>query len=263
MTQKRWRTALSNFKAEPETIAGYRLTDIMQNLDFGGSLFVLYQQRIPSPKESRLLNAVLVSVLDHSIVAPSVMSRVVAASGVPLQACVAAGILTIGDVHGGAGQEVARKLGEWVKEAKAAGISMDEKARAIVAEARKTKTLIEGFGHPLHPVSDLRVDTLGAMARELGLVGPHLELMLGIEAAIEQASRKRIPLNIDGVISGILCDLGFDWRLARAFVFVPRAAGIAAHAVEEVVRERGWRVVATADEIEYDGPELRPFPARR
>ena len=75
MTQKRWRTALSNFKAEPETIAGYRLTDIMQNLDFAGSLFVLYQQRIPNAKESRLLNAVLVSVLDHSIVAPSVMSR--------------------------------------------------------------------------------------------------------------------------------------------------------------------------------------------
>ena len=75
-------------------------------------------------------------------------------------------------------------------------------------------------------------------------------------------SRKRIPLNIDGVISGILCDLGLDWRLARAFVFVPRAADIAARAVEEVVREHGWRVVATADEIEYDGPAPRPYPAR-
>ena len=39
-------------------------------------------------------------------------------------------------------------------------------------------------------------------------------------------SRKRIPLNIDGVISGILCDVGFDWRLARAFVLLPRAASL-------------------------------------
>src|SRR5690606_27996550 len=52
-------------------------------------------------------------------------------------------------------------------------------------------------------------------------------------------------------VTGILMDLGFDWRLARVFVFVPRAAGIAAHAVEEVKRERGWRVIAKSEDIDY------------
>src|SRR5689334_9026845 len=120
-TGKKWRTAVSDFNDEGATIAGYRIQDLMENLDFGASLFVLYQQRIPSAAEAKMLNAVLVSVLDHGIVAPYAVTRIVAASGVPLQACVAAGILTIGDVNGGAGQEIGRKLGEWMKEAKAAG----------------------------------------------------------------------------------------------------------------------------------------------
>jgi len=258
--KKAWRTALSNYDKETIDIGGYRLRDLMTNLDFGGMLFVMYQQRIPTAAEARLLNAVLISVIDHGIVAPSVVSRIVAASGVPLQACVAAGILTIGDVHGGAGEQVAKRMTEQVAAAKAAGRTMAEHAALMVAEAKAKKEIIEGYGHPLHPVVDERVEVLTAMARDLKLIGPHLELALAVEAEIEKQRGKRIPLNVDGAMAGVLMDLGFDWRLTRLFVFVPRAAGIAAHAVEEVKRERGWRVVATADDIDYDGPAVREYP---
>jgi citrate synthase len=261
-TGKKWRTAVSDFNDEGATIAGYRIQDLMENLDFGASLFVLYQQRVPSAAEAKMLNAVLVSVLDHGIVAPSAVTRIVAASGVPLQACVAAGILTIGDVHGGAGQEIGRKLGEWVKEAKAAGQTAAQKAESIVVESRRSGHRIEGYGHPLHPIRDSRVDCLIKICRELKLAGPHLELALAIEDQIASRAKKRIPLNIDGAMASILTDLGFDWRLARLFVFVPRAAGIAAHAVEEVERERGWRKIASPYEIDYDGPPVRDFPKR-
>lgn len=262
MTQKTWRTAISNFDEESIVIGGYRMRDLMRELDFGGMMFVLYQQRLPSPQEAKLLNALMISVVDHGIVAPSAVSRIVAASGVPLQACVAAGILTIGDVHGGAGEQVARRTQEWVREAQAAGIGMAEKAALVVADARERKARIEGYGHPLHPSSDERVDTMVNLARELELVGPHLDLALAIETEIEARSSRRIPLNVDGAMAAVLMDLGFDWRLTRLFVFVPRAAGISAHAVEEIVRERGWRVVAKHDEIDYDGPPVREFPSQ-
>lgn len=261
MTQKAWRTAISNFDDDTITIGGYRVRDLMKNLDFGGTLFVLYQQRIPSQQESRLLNALMISVVDHGIVAPSAVSRIVAASGVPLQACVAAGILTIGDVHGGAGEQVARRMREWVSEARQAGAALSDKAAEIVAGAKARKEIIEGYGHPLHPAGDERVDTMVEMAREMDLVGPHLELALAIEEQIQARAGRRIPLNVDGAMAAILMDLGFDWRLTRLFVFVPRAAGIAGHAVEETVRERGWRVVATHDDVDYDGPAPREFPS--
>ena len=258
MTQKKpWRTAISRFSSESVEIAGYKHEELMRKVDFAGSLFVLYQQRMPRPAEAKLLNAMLISVVDHSIVASSAVTRIVAASGVPLQASVAAGILTIGDIHGGAGQELSRRLEEWVGEAHRDKVSLGEKATQIVQALRQAGERLEGYGHPLHPKGDARVDTLVAMARELKLVGPHLQIALDISEAIQVASGKALPLNIDGVIAALASDLGFNWRLGRAFIFVPRAAGLAAHAMEEATREKGWRKIASPEDIDYDGPGPR------
>lgn len=254
---KPWRTALSRFDDRGVEIAGYDMAELMEKLDFGGCMFLLFQQRLPTPAQAKLLNAVLISCIDHSIVASSAVSRIVAASGVPLQACVAAGMLTIGDIHGGAGAELSRRLEEWVREAREAGIPIADKAREVVAGLRERRERIEGLGHPLHPQGDSRVDTLIRLARELDLSGPHLELALVISEQLGQATGKTLPLNIDGAIAAIVSDLGFDWRHGRAFVFVPRAAGLAAQAVEEATRERGWRKIASAEDIAYDGPAHR------
>ena len=258
MTQKKpWRTAISRFSSESVELAGYKHEELMRKVDFAGSLFVLYQQRMPRPAEAKLLNAMLISVVDHSIVASSAVTRIVAASGVPLQASVAAGILTIGDIHGGAGQELSRRLEEWVREAQRDKVSLREKATQIVRALRQAGERLEGYGHPLHPKGDARVDTLVAMTRELKLVGPHLQIALDISEAIQVASGKALPLNIDGVIAALASDLGFNWRLGRAFIFVPRAAGLAAHAMEEATREKGWRKIASPEDIDYDGPGPR------
>jgi citrate synthase len=257
--KKTWRTAISRFDAEGVEIAGYPHEELIRKLDFASMLFVLYQQRVPSRQEARVLDAMLVSVIDHSVVASSAVTRIVAASGVPLQASVAAGILTIGDIHGGAGQELSRRLEEWVNQAQQEGMELREKATRIVRALRETGERVEGYGHPLHPKGDSRVDALIDVARENGLEGPHLQLALHISAAIEAASGKALPLNIDGVIAALASDLGFDWRLGRAFIFVPRTAGLAAQAVEEATRERGWRKIASPEDIEYDGPASRPL----
>ncbi len=260
MTDRTWRTAISDADAESVRIAGYSVADMMGKLDFAGALFVLFQQRVPTGAQARLLNAVLIAPIDHGLVVPSAISRMVAASGVPLQASVAAGILSFGDVHGGAGEQASRHLQELVEDARQRGISNAERARELVAAARRDKQRIEGFGHPLHPQRDTRVEAMVALAQQLALVGPHLEMSLAIEREMEAQSGRRIPLNIDGAMAGILMDLGFDWRLARVFVFLPRAAGISAHAVEETVREKGWRVAAKPEDVWYDGPAPRDFP---
>ncbi len=258
MTQKKpWRTAISRFSSESVEIAGYKHEDLIRKLDFAGSLFVLYQQRMPKPAEAKLLNAMLIAAIDHSIVASSAVTRIVSASGVPLQASVAAGILTIGDIHGGAGQELSRRLEEWVGEARRDQLPLRDKATQIVQALRQAGERLEGYGHPLHPKGDGRVDALVGVANELGLAGPHLEIALAISDAIQVASGKSLPLNIDGVIAALASDLGFNWRLGRAFIFVPRAAGLAAHAMEEATRERGWRKIASPEDIEYDGPAPR------
>jgi hypothetical protein len=52
--------------------------------------------------------------------------------------------------------------------------------------------------------------------------------------------------------------MGLDWRILRALAFMPRSAGLAVHAVEEMTREAGWRHVPD-EEITYDGPPRRPL----
>jgi citrate synthase len=65
-------------------------------------------------------------------------------------------------------------------------------------------------------------------------------------------------MNQDGALAALGLDMGLDWQIVRALAFIPRSAGLAVHAVEEMKREAGWRHVPN-DEIDYDGPPLRPL----
>jgi citrate synthase len=262
MAGKRWRTAITKASAQEIRVRGYDLVDLIEHVDFGSVIHLLFKGELPTPDQARMMNALLVAICDHAIAPSEAVSRVVAACGVPLQVAVAAGMLTIGDVHGGAGQEFARKIQEWVAEARARGIDRARYADELVAAHRKERKRIDGYGHPLHPQVDPRVTKLLALADRWKVAGEHVALAREIEAAITRATKRAIPLNIDGAVAAIVSDMGFDWRLARSFVFLSRAAGLTAHAHEEMAREAGWRVVATDDEVEYDGPPPRRLPGR-
>jgi citrate synthase len=194
-----------------------------------------------------MIEMIVVSSTDHSFMAPSIdATRFVASGGVPLQASVAAGIISLGDHHGGAIEQCAQLLQESVK---SGGTAAD-----IVAGFRSRKQRVPGFGHPWHD-RDPRTMTLSAKAREWQIAGDHLRLTESI------SSELKLPANIDGVISGIISDMGIPWQYGRAFFIVPRVVGLAAHAVEETTRERPFRVIETNDVV-YDGPPERDLPDR-
>ena len=61
------------------------------------------------------MEMILVSSVDHGATPPSSLAtRVVMSGGNPLNAAVAAGILAIGDSHGGAIEACARLFQEWL-----------------------------------------------------------------------------------------------------------------------------------------------------
>ncbi len=62
------------------------------------------------------MDAILVSSVDHGVTPPSALAtRVVRSGGNPLNAAVAAGVLAIGDSHGGAIEQCARLFQERLK----------------------------------------------------------------------------------------------------------------------------------------------------
>jgi len=242
MSDPFWKTSLSAVSQNKILIRGYRVQDLMERCSFGDVVYLTFRGELPRGNEGRMIEMILVSSTDHAFLAPSIdAARFVASSGVPLQASVAAGVIALGDHHGGAIEQCAQLLQDSV----ASGVA----AQTIVRNFKSERKRIPGVGHPLH-TSDPRTVKLREKAAEWKLAGPHLKLAEAIAAEI------RLPLNIDGAIAGIISDMGIDWRYGRALFIISRVVGLAAHSVEEMVRERPFRAVDPAD-ASYDGPPER------
>ncbi len=126
---------------------------------------------------------------------------------------------------------------------------------AIFEQLKREGRRLPGFGHPVHE-DDPRTKVLLAMADEMGLSGAHTKLAADLENHTAHWIGKRLPLNVDGAIAALICDLGIDPRLGKAFFIIGRAAGFVAHAHEQVTAEKPFKAAAPGD-ISYTGPERR------
>src|SRR2546421_10679101 len=99
---ERWQSALTDIAPNKILIRGYPLDEMMGRLSFAEAVYLLLMGELPTTAIGRMLDAVLVSSLDHGVTPPSTLAaRNVATSGAPLKDCVAAGILAFGPRHGG------------------------------------------------------------------------------------------------------------------------------------------------------------------
>src|SRR5947207_8283828 len=132
-----WRTAIATSDETHIWIRGYDVTALMTRAGFTDTIFLLHQGRLPNAGERRLLDAILVAVADHGAGAPSCATARLAASGnrQSLSAAIAAGILAIGDGHGGAGSACMEIIAEGVEMAGRESISVERAAGKIVQDA--------------------------------------------------------------------------------------------------------------------------------
>jgi citrate synthase len=259
-----WATALTSIAANKILIRGYPVDEMMGRLSFADAVYLLLMGELPTPAIGRMLNAVLVSSLDHGVTPPSTLAaRNVATSGAPLKDCVAAGILAFGPHHGGDVESCMKFLDAGLTLVRE-GRSMQEAAAAIIDECIRDQTVPPGFGHRFH-TRDPRASRLFQMALELELDGEHVRLLRAAERAIE--SRKDEigspwPVNVDGAIAAICADLGFAHELGNAVFLISRLPGLIAHAHEERSRQDPMRQIDPKDQ-EYDGASERRLPEGR
>ena len=247
-----WQTAISQVRPNEILVRGYPIAQLTRQCSCGDIVFLLLTGELPRGREGNLIEAILVACCEHSLVSPSVDAvRFVASSGVPLQTAVAAGVCAIGDVHGGAIEPCAAMLRDAVRD----GATADD----VIADARARGQRLPGFGHPVHRESDPRVKVLLELAEQWGLAGAHARLAVALEQALERSAGRRLPMNVDGVIAALLCDVNVDPALGKAFFIIGRAPGYVAHAHEQMTRQRPFKAPAY-DEIEYTGPARRDVP---
>jgi len=252
-----WRTGITDSDATGIWVAGYDIGSLMQRATFAETIFLLHQGRMPTKSEGKLLDAILISSADHGPGSPSAATARLACSGNrgSVSSAIAAGVLAIGDEHGGAGMACMETIGKGVALKQSEGISIEEAAGRIVDEARRSKARISGMGHRVHS-HDPRKDVLFGMAREFGLAGDGVAFMLALEAAIAEKI-KPLPINIDGVLAAVLYDLGFPPVFGRLCFIIGRVAGLSAEVAEELAREKAMRIRIP---VEYDGPGPRELP---
>lgn len=244
---KKWKTAIAGIVDGETVIHGYKITDLIDQVSFTDAIWLELKGELPTEKERAMLDSILISTIDNGLGPPSVTNaRNSASAGNPMQAAVAAGVLGIGEFHGGAIEECARLL--------QMGLSSEKLVEKVLGSGDR----IPGFGHKVYKDEDPRASQIFVKAKKLGFYGEYCELATAVEIELEKVKGKKIIINVDGAIAAVVSDMRFDYRLGKGFFIIGRVVGLVAHIFEEYVREKPFRRIAN-EEIEYDGVPARPL----
>ena len=248
-----WTTSITEILPNQVRLRGHDIADLMGNMSFGAAVYLILKGKKPSDQVAQLVDAILVSSIDHGATPPSALAaRTAASTGAPLGSCVAAGLLHINQFHGGAIEECARQLGHILSqvEDKDGDGELDGVATAVVEEMKASGKRLSGFGHRIHK-HDPRAARLFELAEQAGVKGQHIEAARAVERVFQSAG-KNLPINVDGAIGAILADLGFEPQVMNGFFMMARLPGLVAHAIEEKKTQRPMRKIDPVDHV-YDG----------
>ena len=236
--RKPLRTDIAWSTTDKITVKGLDLCqDILGKVSLGDMAFLGMADRLPTPAESLVFNAIAVCLVEHGLTPSALVTRLTLA-GAPeaMQAAVGAGLCGLGSVFVGSMEDAARLLQEALPKSDApAGTppNIEELAKQLVAREIAAGRSLPGIGHHIHKPQDPRAPALFAIARNNGFDGPYIALM---EAVAEETGRqlgKSLPVNATGAIAAIACEMGLPWDIVRGIGVLARAVGLVAHVLEE------------------------------
>lgn len=244
MSQK-YRTSITTHKDERIFVRGKSLIDLASEVSFAAAIYLILKGELPDAATEKMFSAMLTISIDHGVAPSSVVAaRNIYSAGSPVQAAVAGGVLAFGEYHGGAIEAAMENFYEFV----------DKAPGEVIDDFKSRDRRLAGFGHKLYKGDDPRTVKLIEVAKETGFDGKYVKFAQGISDEFKKRD-KDLPLNIDGIIAAILCEMGFDFKVGKGIFIIARVPGLVAHVVEEATREKPVRRLEN-DEIEYDGPEI-------
>ncbi len=244
-------TRIACSDASSVTIRGHSLVDdLIGKRSFTEMVYFLTCGRQPTATETIVLDACLVTLMEHGFTPGALVTRITADS-VPdqVQVAMAAGLLTVGSVFVGTMEGCAALLAE--------GIASDdrqawcERTAATYLDARKP---LPGFGHPFHKPDDPRTPRLFDVAAQAGVDGRYIALLRQLGAAVDARAGRHLTINATGAIGALLLEIGIPTAIMRAIAVISRCGGLAGHIIEERETKSArliWKL--TEENIPYDG----------
>ncbi|MDP3136525.1 MAG: citryl-CoA lyase [Burkholderiaceae bacterium] len=245
--QKPIRSDIAWSTTDRITVRGKDLpSEILGHMNLGDMAYLQLTGRTPTPEQSRVFNAMLITLVEHGITPSALVARMTY-TGAPesLQAAVAAGLCGLGTVFVGSTEGAARMLYEALPDPSRPA-DLKAIARTTVEAFRTRREIVPGIGHPVHKPVDPRAPRLFQIAAENGMATQYIRLMELIAEEAERQSGKQLPVNATGAIGAICCEFGFPWKVVRGFGVMARAIGLVGHILEEseqpMSMEILWRV---------------------
>lgn len=218
-----------------ELIGKYSFTEI---------LYFLTCHRMSNDDETRVLDACLVTLMEHGLTPSAVIARLMADS-VPEepQVAIASGLLAIGSVFAGTTENCAALL---LALDGRVGAGETDAARTLAREYATTKKPVPGFGHGTHKPDDPRAIRLMDFAEESGVARRYVPLLHTLAAEVDLALGRHITINATGAIGALLLEIGIPVTAMRAFSVVSRAGGLVGHLLEEQQTHSGRAIWSAA-----------------
>jgi len=220
------------------------VNDLIGKHSFTEMLYFLTCHRMPDAVETRLLDACLVTLMEHGLTPSAVIARLMADS-VPEepQVAIASGLLAIGSVFAGTTETCAAlllSLKGRVDKGEVAAVT------ATAGDYAEAKRPVPGFGHGTHKPDDPRAIRLLQLAEEAGKAGPYVHTLRALATAVDEAFKRHITINATGAMAAIFLEIGIPVAAMRAFSVVARAGGLTGHLLEEQSSHSGRAIWAAA-----------------
>jgi citrate synthase len=235
-------TKITDIKNGQEIIRGEKLSSLITNASFSETIFLLLTGNKPDQDELAVFNAVLVAAIDHGPgTASGQTSRIVASAKNSVHVSVAAGILAMGERHGGAIEGAAKFFVD----------NKENNISEIISKYKENKKYVPGFGHAVLEV-DTRSEKLFEVAKKHNYFKTYCEVANNTHEEINKISSKKLALNIDGSMAAILLDLGFSVDMMKGVFIISRTPGLVAQTIEENKDDIGLRRMSQED-VNYSG----------
>jgi|TARA_B110000238_G_C16141091_1_gene446322 citrate synthase len=238
--RKWWHTDIINMAPGKIEFRGHPIESLIGNISFVQMISLMTGGGLLNEQQSELLEAAMVAGVDHGPQAPSIaISRMAITCGVGLNNAMASAVNTLGDVHGGAGEQCAELYYD-ISQRVDAGTDLPQAVKEGLDHWRQQYgKIVSGFGHRFHKPTDPRAPRLlglvhdaandGVVSGQYADIGEEVQAELG-----RQRGNRPIAMNIDGATAVIFCELGFPAPLARGLFCLSRSVGILAHAWEQM-----------------------------
>jgi citrate synthase len=208
------------------TVRGRDLVnELVGELTFTEMLYFLSTGRKPDAGQAKVLDACLVTIMEHGINPSTIVSRLISDT-VPdePQVAIAAGLLAVGGVFAGTSEQCAAILQQLAKDG-----DVRQTAERLISSGQP----IPGFGHLHHKPDDPRTPRLFAVAEKAGVKQTHMRLLRELSQAVDKVKGRHITINATGAIGALMLDIDVPLEAIRCFSVVARSAGLTAHLLEE------------------------------